>query len=141
MSLLLESVVNVDKEQLYQFNNGGHVPYPMPLFEYKIKLTPLYIYKLTWDRTGRPLYQDYYDSAIVIAKDETEAKTIHPDPKAVFNKYENRWYDEDGDDYVEYNQFKWANSPSSVLVEKIGVSVNMSPVIKSGVILASYNSF
>jgi hypothetical protein len=65
---------------------------------------------------------DTYDSAIVCAKDEEEARNIHPEDRD--------W------DYPPYSS-TWCNSPDQVTVELIGTA---APGTRQGVMLASFNA-
>jgi hypothetical protein len=76
------------------------------------------IYKISQTENNR---YDTYDSAIVYANTEEEARNIHPDGNVCWGDYRKRW----------------VNSPDKVTVEKIG-ETNLE--VKSGVILASFNA-
>lgn len=71
---------------------------------------------------------DTYDSAIVAAETEEEAKKIHP-YDSVFSEY-NNWE-------PTYGQGNWCSSPEKVTCELIGEA---KPGTESGVILASFNA-
>lgn len=79
----------------------------------------LYLIKRT-DKINR----DEYDSAVVAAETEEQARKIHPkknyDPNIEGEWYKNQWVDED-----------------SVVVELIGMA---KPYTKPGVICASFNA-
>jgi hypothetical protein len=76
------------------------------------------LYLLTQDvETG----YDTYDSVVVAAKTETDAKSIHPE----------------GDDAWRYWSGCWPWSPESVSVKLIGKAVKGTP---AGVILSSFNA-
>jgi len=64
---------------------------------------------------------DTYDSCIVCAESEDEAKRIHPSNYST-------WQD---------NYRNWAYSPESVLVELIGTAVD---TLETGVVIASFNA-
>ena len=64
---------------------------------------------------------DTYDSVVVAAETEDEARLIHPGG--------NEWDSECG--------CRWAKSPAAVSVELIGVAVDGT---KPGVVLASFNA-
>ena len=86
------------------------------------------LWKLTQDVcTG----WDTYDSAIVAAETEDDAKRIHPSPYAGNwdNTLSGRW---------EYESVgNWAFSPDDVHAELIGEAL---PGTRAGVILASFNA-
>jgi len=69
---------------------------------------------------------DTYDSAVVIAKSEEEARTIHPDG--------NRWIDGKWEGWSSAST--WCN-PEEVEVELIGTS---SSVASGSVLVASFNA-
>ena len=83
------------------------------------------IYKLT--QTENRGY-DTFDSSIVVAKTETEAKNIHPGAKWT-HPDDDPWKDEWSD---------WASSPSNVTAELIGKADNS--YTKPQTILASFNA-
>jgi hypothetical protein len=68
---------------------------------------------------------DTYDSCIVAAKNEEDAKNIHP-YESIFPE-SNMWK----------NDRVWAGSPENVTVELIGTAIKGT---KPGVILASFNA-
>jgi len=79
------------------------------------------IYKITLDID---LGYDSYDSAIVCARDEEEARGIHPS-------------EDQGDWTSDYNMGTWVSDPKKVNVEYIGkCEIYDFP----GVILASFNA-
>jgi hypothetical protein len=80
--------------------------------------TMLYLYLIS---QGKNQGDVTYDSAIVVAESESEARLIHPDGRA-------EW---DGKD-EKYGE--WADS-ENVIVTKVGVS----DIKLKGVLLASYN--
>ncbi len=83
------------------------------------------IYKI-WQNENN----DYetFDSAIVYAETEEEARNIHPDVDG-YQYYDNPW--------TKPILNHWASSPDKVMVEKIGET---TLDVKSGVILASFNA-
>jgi hypothetical protein len=72
---------------------------------------------------------DTYDSAIVCAKNEDDAKYIHPDRGRIWNQETNNW-----GPYIW--DYAWT-SPENVSVKYIGVA---GPDITEGVVLASFNA-
>lgn len=96
------------------------------------------IYKISQKENNN---YDTYDSAIVIANSEEEAKKIHPDECIMDNKESyKRWLDGEGmsgtwvnlySDNPEYNVF------SAIKVELLGAAKEGS---EYGVVLASYNA-
>jgi len=87
------------------------------------------IYLLTQYEVGG---YDTFDSCVVCAKDEEEARGIHPEESWDHIKTEadkrSRWAN---------NYGTWAKSPKSVTATLIGSAVNGS---ERGVILASFNA-
>lgn len=67
---------------------------------------------------------DTYDSCLVCAKTEEDAKRIHP-------RGETDWREKDSWDT------SWANNPSQVRVQTIGYALPTTP---DGVIIASFNA-
>ena len=65
---------------------------------------------------------DTYDSAVVAAETETDAREIHPSEYSCW-----------GDDYGQ----SWASSPDNVTAKLIGKADH---AIESGVVLASFNA-
>lgn len=72
---------------------------------------------------------DTFDSAIVAANTEEEAKSIHPDNTHRLPAPENL------DDAYEYRS--WVREPKDVTAKIIGTAV---PGTKMGVVLASFNA-
>lgn len=66
---------------------------------------------------------DSYDSVVVAAKTEEEARLIRPDS---YNSWD-----------TEYRSYSWAEHPYQVQVELIGNAVKGT---KEGIILASFNA-
>ena len=66
---------------------------------------------------------DTYDSAVVAALSEAEAREIHP----------GAWQD----DAWGRSNSTWANSPEDVVVQQIGAAL---PGIQAGQIVASFNA-
>jgi len=62
---------------------------------------------------------DTYDSCIVVATSEEEARTINPNG-----------------DWCDYRS-SWCRSPDQVKVERIGIA---KPSMKTGIVLASFNA-
>lgn len=73
---------------------------------------------------------DTFDSMVVAAETEQEARLIHPTETWVFTK------EIQGYDYWK-NDFTWASSPESVEVKLIGEAVEGTA---KGIILASFNA-
>jgi hypothetical protein len=65
---------------------------------------------------------DTYDSVVVIAPSEEEAKTIHPEGQQ-------QW----GNDYIS----SWCQSPSDVTAKLVGTAL---PNASQGIILSSFNA-
>lgn len=80
------------------------------------------LYLLSIDYRG----YDTYDSCVVAAKNEEEARTIHPAEDPTYPDW-NPWKQSSG----------WATSPQEVTVELIGTATRGT---KKGVILASFNA-
>lgn len=81
---------------------------------------PLNIYRISQEEND---YWDTYDSAIVAALSEEEAKTIHP------CYYDANWKDPNGGQ-------TWTH-PKNIKVELIGKA---APHIEKGIILTSFNA-
>jgi hypothetical protein len=73
---------------------------------------------------------DTYDSAIVCAENEEEARKIHPCGMEGYNYPQ-------GKENWEYEYGTWCSSPEDVIVEYIGEA---KEGIKKGVISASFNA-
>lgn len=73
------------------------------------------------DNTG----YDTYDSCVIAAKNEAEARKMHPDGSTPVEKWAEDIWDE------------WAKQPDQVEVKLIGKAVKGTEV---GVILASFNA-
>lgn len=76
------------------------------------------IYKISQSENNK---WDTYDSAVVIAKDEEEARNMHPDPLGKFS---------------DTTFITWASNPKKVKVEFIGVT----DISKSQVVVSSFNA-
>lgn len=72
---------------------------------------------------------DTYDSAVVAAKTKEEAARIHPKSSSIKVLNDRFLY--------EYDFGDWAESPSQVTVQLIGLAVKGT---KAGCILASFNA-
>ncbi len=89
---------------------------------------------------------DTYDSAVVVAKNEEEAKLIYPSVwrEQHWSEEKQAWLDEEdeldlklGREIYIYNDYSWTN-PKDVKVELIGKAV---PGLKAGdVICSSFNA-
>jgi hypothetical protein len=80
---------------------------------------------------------DTYDSAVVAAKSEEEARLIHPDDDHKWDTDRKEWYMvASGGGRIYYNSGSWVTL-DSVGVELIGKAVKGTP---SGVIVASFNA-
>ena len=82
-----------------------------------------------WIYQTRNLNYDTYDSAIVCAKNEDDARLIHPDNN-------NRWNPET----KNWTPYQWDRTwtlPYNVSVSYIGIA---APNIREGVVLASFNA-
>jgi|WetSurMetagenome_2_1015567.scaffolds.fasta_scaffold106554_4 hypothetical protein len=75
---------------------------------------------------------DTYDSAVVVAENEEEARMMNPAYKGtdtdIWPLFMSNWED-------EYSG--WASSPENVSVEKIGIAV---PGLRKGPIVSSFNA-
>jgi len=80
----------------------------------------MYLWKISQDQNNN---YDTFDSAIVAAANETEARGIHPSGD------QSDWND-------TYND-SWVTDPGVVSVEQIGVA---KPGTPAGVVLASFNA-
>jgi len=80
------------------------------------------LYLLTQNEVGG---YDTYDSCVVAAETEEEAKKIHPSDYVRNNAYD---WGKDG---------TWASSPESVSADLIGIAAEGT---ETGVILASFNA-
>ncbi len=84
---------------------------------------------------------DSYDSAVVSAESEEDARKIHPDyPDFVTHVKGNKWmgtYSENGEEYDMDNERNWIpyKDISKIEVEYLGTTNQ-----KRGVILASFNA-
>ena len=122
------------KEEIKQLNHN-----PQKQINLTLNFTPLYLYKITANYDDSDvLWLDQYDTAIVIAKNEDEAKTIHPGWGKIYDKSEKVWDDED-----EYNfdTLTWALTSDYVIVKKIGTYELPYPIGKPGVVLSSSITF
>jgi hypothetical protein len=79
------------------------------------------IYKISQSENN---YYDTFDSAIVAAESEEEARLINPDGE---------WYEKQ----LGYKYTAWAYRPEKVKVEYLGTAKENT---ESGVILASFNA-
>jgi len=79
---------------------------------------------------------DTFDSAVVAAESEQEARETFPDNNSEWRTYEldedGFWVDEDGE-----NPMEWAENASQVSVKYLGEAAEGT---QSGVILASFNA-
>ena len=94
----------------------------------------MYIYKLTSDLDG----YETYDSMVVVAKNEHEARLMHPsgdkvswDGKAWMERYEFM------DSINFYEDFSWI-SPKDLTVEYVGISFDSYQT--NQVLVASFNA-
>lgn len=102
------------------------------------KPRPLYLWLIEQDeRTG----YDTYDSAIVVAEDEAEARGMHPfsDRGDIRANWEaDRWEtSRRGGDWLECAVDNWTRKPSAVRARQLGVADDNMP---AGLVLASYNA-
>lgn len=90
------------------------------------------IYKLSQDENND---YDTYDSAIVVAENEEEAKRTHPN-------HEYYKYDEDGDEYWIHNGGKKEECGSWCSLEHVKVEYvgEAKEGLKKGVLLSSFNA-
>lgn len=90
------------------------------------------LYKISQTKNNN---YDTYDSAIVIANSEEEAKKIHP--SGVYYWKENKWVSWDDCDYDE--GYDWT-SPDNVVCRLISVYVVVELLNENPVICSSYNA-
>ena len=88
----------------------------------------MYLYKLTLNKRIR---HDMFDSAVVIASSEEEARTIHPDNEARWDQEKERWFN------GYYSSDDTWGKPDQVSVELIGTA---RPGSSSGVVVSSFNA-
>jgi len=69
---------------------------------------------------------DTYDSAVVCAENEEEARGIHPGP----------WV-ENGEPWPQYYYRTWASNPDVVVVKYLGEAIEG---MEKGVVVASFNA-
>lgn len=87
----------------------------------------LYLWKISQDENS---YYDTYDSAVVVAETEEEARKIHP---SEYQDNTGHWPDRYGGD--------WATTGENVMVEKLCPLHDPPDHLKAGtVILASFNA-
>lgn len=98
--------------------------------EHRKNGTVLYLYLLSQeDNTG----YETYDSCVVAARNESEARLIHPYSESCFHIAGS----ELSPPPSEWCRWaSWANSPETVKVKLIGTA---SPGMRAGVIITSYN--
>jgi hypothetical protein len=72
---------------------------------------------------------DTFDSMVVVAEQESDARKIHPAETW-------DWIDEENYNYWQYNSV-WANTPEQVDIEYIGEA---APNTDAGIVLASFNA-
>jgi len=83
----------------------------------------LFLYRISQDVNNG---YDTYDSAIVVAKSEEEARKIYPNIGYISNKK------------YDFNYFgDWADTPSQVTVEKIGTATGLQD---GEVVCSSFNA-
>lgn len=92
---------------------------------------------------------DTYDSCVVIAETEEEAKLIHPSGNT-YNTYFkdiNKWCSEldykrykQYYDYYMYSDYSWCSSPDAVMVEYLGEFKGNLNDYPSRIICASFNA-
>lgn len=92
----------------------------------------LYIYRISQDENTK---WDTYDSAVVIAESEQEARETHPSENNMsysmaetYGKEYQRW---------NYAYASWASHPDKVSVELVGEA---APGLEKGVVCASFNA-
>ena len=74
---------------------------------------------------------DTYDSAVVVARDESEAQRIHPDGRG------KKWWDLGPDDYYSDT---WCSHPDQVSVTHIGKCRQELKLKEGSIICASFNA-
>lgn len=93
------------------------------------------LYKISQEKA---LGYDTYDSAVVCAEDEDDAKTIHPNGNDIvrdtFTDERGGWFKPHPDDRYRYKD--WALL-QDIIVEYLGEA---SPYIRRGVVVASFNA-
>lgn len=95
----------------------------------------LKIYKVWRDEY---VYDDY-DSIVVIAKDEEEAKRTHPEKGIYYDDEKMQFYEIHNDTSLfHYNDvWRWTKDLSELKIEYIGEAKEGS---KKGIVLASFNA-
>lgn len=83
------------------------------------------LYKIT-NLSEHPPYAEFYDSIIVCAKDENDARTIHP------------YLPEIDHDHWKYGDAEWPKKKSLLAVKHIGEAVSDIP---RGVIMCDYKGY
>jgi hypothetical protein len=86
----------------------------------------LYIYLISQDVNND---YDTYDSAVVIAKNEEEAKKIHPSPSSVYPNANNEGY---------FSEGNWVEHTQQVKVRCIGTA--NSEFKPNTIVLSSFNA-
>ena len=90
----------------------------------------MYLYKLTLNTS---IGYDMYDSAVVIASSEEEARTIHPNGRNRWDEGEESW----NPNSTYSGPIRSWGRPDQVSVELIGTALPGSP---SGVVVSSFNA-
>jgi len=131
--LIKNMLMNGDEYNEFRQLNGSHTSYINSLTsyiggelpkEYTINEKKLNIYEISRDDDSWEYYCGCYDSAIIYAENEEDARNIHPDGYlASYEKNKGSWLR----DWVK---------PEDVNVIFLGIAKNDA---KRGVILASYN--
>lgn len=86
---------------------------------------PKYLYLLLGEEQG----WDTYDSIVVCAESEEEAKKIAPCGR--------KWDEIIGTKYLSDWKAGWASTPNNIEVEKIGIALDTTEI---GVICSSFNA-
>lgn len=92
---------------------------------------------LIWQNVNRGY--DTYDSAVVVAKNEEEAKLIHPKTYADMTYIKDKgWFMDDylSDGNYDWPDRTWANNPEEVKVQLLGKAVTGLETV----VCASFNA-
>jgi hypothetical protein len=137
MNLLMENLIQIPEENNNFLSRNKHMNMTQPTTKSGV---PLFVYLLTWDHTNRTtIWYDYYEKAIVIAKNEKEAVTIHPEGEVwIYDKTINKWLiNPNHEDSWSAHEHNWARNPIEITATRIGIADSSQRI---GVVLASFIS-
>jgi hypothetical protein len=83
-------------------------------------------------------FYDTYDSAVVVAATEADARLIHPDSDHSWDAEKGEWYKEYPDASRRYELYSSWAPPGKVQVANVGIPA--AGMIEGSVICASFNS-